>query len=118
MSTSSSTSIEKTSYRDQRFKGTLAEQEKLLEVSTTLYVGNLSFYTTENQIYDLFARCGDIKRIIMGLDKFKRTPCGFCFVEYYTREDAENCMRCVMNVEQIMTLIGVVIESEIKKNSR
>ncbi|KAK9892048.1 hypothetical protein WA026_018247 [Henosepilachna vigintioctopunctata] len=95
MSTSSSTSIEKTSYRDQRFKGTLAEQEKLLEVSTTLYVGNLSFYTTENQIYDLFARCGDIKRIIMGLDKFKRTPCGFCFVEYYTREDAENCMRYI-----------------------
>jgi nuclear cap-binding protein subunit 2 len=29
----------------------------------------------------------------MGLDKFKRTPCGFCFVEFYTREDAENAMR-------------------------
>jgi len=23
-----------------------------------------------------------VKRIIMGLDKHKRTPCGFCFVEY------------------------------------
>ena len=23
------------------------------------------------------------------LFKFKRTPCGFCFVEYYTRQDCE-----------------------------
>ena len=23
----------------------------------------------------------------MGLDKYKRTPCGFCFVEYYQRPD-------------------------------
>lgn len=45
-------------------------------------MGNLSFYTTEEQIHELFGRCGDVKRIVMGLDKFKKTPCGFCFVEY------------------------------------
>lgn len=50
--------------------------------STTLYVGNLSFYTTEEQIHELFSKCGDVKRIIMGLDSMKKTPCGFCFVEY------------------------------------
>lgn len=50
--------------------------------SCTLYIGNMSYYTTEEQIYELFSRCGDIKRIVMGLDKFKKTPCGFCFVEY------------------------------------
>lgn len=44
------------------------------------------------QIYELFARAGDLKRIIMGLDKVKKTPCGFCFIEYYTREDAQNAM--------------------------
>lgn len=64
------------------FKGSRGEQERLLRTSTTLYVGNLSFYTTEEQIYELFSKCGDVKRIIMGLDKFKKTPCGFCFVEY------------------------------------
>jgi len=58
-------------------------------------VGNLSFYTTEEQIYELFSKCGDIRRIIMGLDKYKKTPCGFCFVEYYQRSDAENCMRYI-----------------------
>ena len=28
-----------------------------------------------------------VKKVVMGLDKFKRTPCGFCFVEYYARFD-------------------------------
>ena len=64
------------------FQGNRQEQEKLLLVSTTLYVGNLSYYTTEEQIHELFSKCGDIKRIIMGLDKVRKTPCGFCFVEY------------------------------------
>lgn len=74
-------------------QGTRADQDKLLRLSTTLYVGNLSFYTTEEQIFELFSKCGDIRRIVMGLDKYKKTPCGFCFVEYYTRMDAENCLR-------------------------
>ena len=39
-------------------------------------------YTTEEQIHELFSRAGDLKRIIMGLDKIKKTPCGFCFIEY------------------------------------
>ena len=25
----------------------------------------------------------------MNVLQFKRTPCGFCFVEYYTRQDTE-----------------------------
>lgn len=113
MAMATSPSVDLSSYRDQHFKvcllfrnltkpliyitpylqGTRAEQDKLLRLSTTLYVGNLSFYTTEEQIYELFTKCGDIRRIVMGLDKYKKTPCGFCFVEYYNREDAENCLR-------------------------
>ncbi|KAH7934749.1 nuclear cap-binding protein subunit 2 [Rhipicephalus sanguineus] len=83
------------SYRDQHFKGSRAEQERLLRMSSTLYIGNMSFYTTEEQIYELFSKCGDVKKVIMGLDRFHKTPCGFCFVEYYTRADAENAMRYV-----------------------
>lgn len=75
------------------FQGSRNEQEKLLRGTSTLYIGNMSFYTTEEQLYELFSRTGDIRRVIMGLDKYKKTPCGFCFLEYYTREDAENCMR-------------------------
>lgn len=29
----------------------------------------------------------------MGLDRNKKTPCGFCFVELYTREDATDCVK-------------------------
>ncbi|KAF7489333.1 Nuclear cap-binding protein subunit 2 [Sarcoptes scabiei] len=83
------------SYRDTRFQGSKDEQEEKLRHSTTLYVGNLSFYTTEEQIYELFGRCGDIKRVIIGLDKFKKTPCGFCFVEYHDREDAVQAMQWI-----------------------
>lgn len=111
----SGSSIELSSYRDQHFKvsynrveklqlqqkyffllqGSRSEQERSLKESTTLYVGNMSFYTTEEQIHELFSRCGEVRRIIMGLDKYKKTPCGFCFVEYYTRADAETAMRLV-----------------------
>ncbi|KAG6033648.1 Nuclear cap-binding protein subunit 2, partial [Claviceps citrina] len=63
--------------------------------STTLYVGNLSFYTTEEQVHELFSKCGEIKRLIMGLDRFQKTPCGFCFVEYYTHQDALDCMKYI-----------------------
>ncbi|KKF95672.1 Nuclear cap-binding protein subunit 2 [Ceratocystis fimbriata CBS 114723] len=69
--------------------------EDPLANSTTLYVGNLSFYTTEEQVYELFSKCGEIKRIIMGLDRFTKTPCGFCFVEYYTHQDALDCMKYI-----------------------
>ena len=62
------------------------EYQAKLNDSTTLYVGNLSFYTSEDQIYELFSMCGEVKRVIMGLDRVKKTPCGFCFVEYPEQE--------------------------------
>ncbi|KAJ4419337.1 nuclear cap binding complex subunit [Gnomoniopsis sp. IMI 355080] len=69
--------------------------EDPLANATTLYVGNLSFFTTEEQVYELFSKCGEIKRLIMGLDRFNKTPCGFCFVEYFTHQDALDCMKYI-----------------------
>ncbi|CDF34191.1 Nuclear cap-binding protein subunit, putative [Chondrus crispus] len=82
-------------YKDRRYEGGLRERESKLKLSTTLYVGNLSFYTREEQIFDLFSRVGEVKRIIMGLDRIKKTPCGFCFVEYFTRTDAEKSVHFI-----------------------
>jgi nuclear cap-binding protein subunit 2 len=31
----------------------------------------------------------------MGLDRYNKTPCGFCFVEYYTHQDALDCLKYV-----------------------
>ncbi|KAG9236987.1 nuclear cap binding protein subunit 2 [Amylocarpus encephaloides] len=86
-------------YRDdderEREKSPEEPAEDPLKDAATLYVGNLSFYTTEEQIHELFAKCGEIKRLIMGLDRFNKTPCGFCFVEYYTHQDALDCMKYI-----------------------
>ena len=83
-------------YWDKQYFRSQEEFSAALKASSTLYLGNLSFYTTEEQIHELFSRCGSevfcmstfiliafsgVKRIIMGLDKFKKTPCGFSFVE-------------------------------------
>ncbi|KAL8947529.1 MAG: hypothetical protein Q9222_006204 [Ikaeria aurantiellina] len=81
--------------RDDRDKTPEEPPEDPLKHATTLYVGNLSFYTTEEQIHELFAKCGEIKRLVMGLDRFNKTPCGFCFVEYYTHQDALDCMKYI-----------------------
>ncbi|XP_071724936.1 nuclear cap-binding protein subunit 2-like [Rutidosis leptorrhynchoides] len=82
-------------YRDRRFPGTQEEFEQALLNSTTIYIGNMSFYTTEEQVYELFSRAGEIKKIVMGLDKNSKTPCGFCFVLFYSREDTEDAVKYI-----------------------
>lgn len=82
-------------YFDRTYPGTEEQFYDDVSASSTIYVGNLSFYTTEEQIHELFAVCGEIKRIIMGLDRNKKTPCGFCFVEYYDRSAALDCMKFI-----------------------
>lgn len=67
-------------YRD--YWTTFEDQLNALEESSTVYVGNLDFNTSEEKIYDLFSRCGVVEQIIMGINKFDKSPCGFCFVVY------------------------------------
>ena len=80
-------------YKDRKFDGSLEEYVACLRRSTTVYVGNLAFHTTEEQIHELFSKCGPLHRIVMGLDKNQKTPCGFCFVEYGCRRDTEECVK-------------------------
>ncbi|DAZ96330.1 TPA: hypothetical protein N0F65_008454 [Lagenidium giganteum] len=82
-------------YWDRKTYSSYEEQQRAVAQSSTLYVGNLSFYTSEVQIYELFSRAGNVRRVIMGLDRFKKTPCGFCFVEYNTHEEAIACSNFV-----------------------
>ena len=91
---------EKEMYYDRHSGLSREEYKQKLETSTTLYIGNLSFYSTEGQLLELFERCGEVKNLIMGLNRKKsgpkgRTPCGFCFVEYYDRSDAALAIDCL-----------------------
>lgn len=81
-----------TVYYDKKSGFTKEKWQEAIMVSRTLYVGNLSFYTTEEQIVELFSKCGDIKRVVMGLNRFKKCPCGFCFVEFVTHEQADQAV--------------------------
>ncbi len=71
-----------------------------MKLSTTLYVGNLSFFTNEGQLMEFFSLCGHVVNLIMGLNKKQKTPCGFCFVEYASREEAQQAIDC-LNLQSV-----------------
>ena len=83
-------SSKKTEYYDKRSKIPREEYFKLIKESTTLYIGNLNINTTEEKLYNFFSNFVPIKNIVVGIHKKKFTPCGFCFVELYSRADTES----------------------------
>ena len=84
----SNSTIEKKLYWDRSHYDSPDSQMKALAVSSTLYIGNLAFSTRSAHIRSHFGQIGPVKRVQMGLDRFLKTPCGFCFVEYHDRKDA------------------------------
>jgi len=54
-----------------------------------LFVGNLSFNTTENNIQDAFAAHGTVLEVNMMMDRATGRPRGFGFVTMSTAEEAE-----------------------------
>src|ERR1700729_3384527 len=58
-------------------------------MSTKLYVGNLSYNTTENQLQELFSVHGPVASVDLIMDKFSGRPRGFGFVTMESKEAAE-----------------------------
>ena len=81
--------------RQRFYEDTWSEMMENLRNSKTLYVGNLSLFTTEEQIFALFSHAGRVKRVILGIHKEQQVPCGFCFVEYFIHQDALNAKRYI-----------------------
>ena len=75
-------------YWDKKSGQTRDEWVATMKGSKTVYAGNMSFYSTEEQVLELFGKCGAVSRVIMGLNRVKKTPCGFCFVEFATNRGA------------------------------
>jgi len=71
---------------------TFINKKKKISTTTTIYVGNLSYHTREETIWNLFFKLGKVKRIIMGLNRFNLTPCGFCFLEFFEFVDTQKCI--------------------------
>ena len=61
-------------------------------MSTKLYVGNLSFETTENDLADLFAQAGSVTSTDIIQDKFTGKSRGFAFVEMSSSDEANKAI--------------------------
>ena|SRR3989338_1159554 len=53
-----------------------------------LYVGNLSYDTTEDSLKEAFSQAGEVASVFIPKDKFSNRPKGFGFVEFANDEDA------------------------------
>ncbi|MBI5880229.1 MAG: RNA-binding protein [Chloroflexi bacterium] len=62
-------------------------------MESKLYVGNLSYDVTEDDLRQLFAQAGEIKEVALILDRTTRQSKGFGFVEMATQAEAENAIR-------------------------
>ena len=61
-------------------------------MGTKLYVGNLSFNTTENELQELFSQAGTVQEVSLMQDKFTGKSRGFAFVTMGSEEDAQNAI--------------------------
>jgi len=64
-------------------------------MSTKLFVGNLSFNTTENDLQDLFAAHGTVISVDLIMDKFSGKSRGFAFVTMETKEGAQAAIQAL-----------------------
>ncbi len=56
-------------------------------MSVNIYVGNLSFDTSEDELKDLFAAYGAVESVKIISDQFTGRSRGFAFIEMTTREE-------------------------------
>ena len=68
-------------------------------MSTKLFVGNLSFNATQEQLQDLFGAHGAVVEIDVIKDKFSGRPRGFAFVTMETKEAADAAIQALNGKE-------------------
>lgn len=69
-------------------------------MSTKLFVGNLSFNTTENEIQEAFAAHGTVVEANLMMDRMSGRSRGFAFVTMSTPEEAQKAIEA-MNGAQL-----------------
>jgi len=69
-------------------------------MSKNLYVGNLSYETTEGTLRTLFAEFGEIESVRVITDRDTGRPRGFAFVEMATEEAAQSAVSA-LNGKQV-----------------
>jgi len=68
-------------------------------MSTKLFVGNLSFNATQQQLQDLFGAHGTVVEVDVIKDKFSGRPRGFAFVTMEAKEAADAAIQALNGKE-------------------
>ena len=68
-------------------------------MSNKLFVGNLSFNTTENDLQDAFAAHGTVTEANLMMDRTTGRPRGFAFVTMSTAEEAQKAIDALSGKE-------------------
>ncbi len=58
----------------------------------SIYVGNVDYATTVDELKNHFQACGAINRITIPCDKFSGQPKGFAYIEFAAEESVQNSM--------------------------
>ncbi len=61
-------------------------------MAAKLFVGNLSYQATEEDLRELFQQAGTVESVRIITDQFTGRPRGFGFVEMSTKEEAERAI--------------------------
>lgn len=56
----------------------------------SIYVGNVDYSTTQEELQEFFKSCGAIVRVTIPVDKWSESPKGFGYVEFKDAEGVEN----------------------------
>jgi len=75
------------------------QQQQQQKQKHDIFVGNLSFSTTEEQIHQAFSELGPIIKVRMVLDLETGKPRGFAFVEFENAQDALSAIRNMNDYE-------------------
>jgi len=59
---------------------------------TNIFVGNLSYQTTQDELQQAFSQYGEVERVNIITDRDTGQPRGFAFVEMTERRDAETAI--------------------------
>ncbi|HVM71867.1 MAG TPA: RNA-binding protein [Anaerolineales bacterium] len=62
-------------------------------METKIYVGNLSYATTEDELRDLFAQAGTVTSVALIKDRDTGQSKGFAFVEMSSQSEAEKAIQ-------------------------
>lgn len=66
---------------------------------TNIFVGNLSYQATQEDIYAAFAQYGGVERVNVVTDRDTGQPRGFAFVEMTNRAEAETAIQNLNGAE-------------------